>query len=100
MAKRKSDFDEFMKQVGEESSAAGETAALAAYAEHFRLALAVIQLRKKRRWTQQQLAKASGVQQSEISRIERGQGNPTYRTLQALAQAVQMNVTFVASKPA
>lgn len=100
MAKRENDFDEFMKEVGEESAAAGETAALAAYGEHFRLALAVIQLRKKQRWTQQQLAKASGVQQSEISRIERGQGNPTYRTLQALAQAVQMTVTFVASKPA
>jgi hypothetical protein len=52
MAKRKNDFDEFMREVGEESAAAGETAALAAYAEHFRLALAVIQLRKKRCWTQ------------------------------------------------
>jgi DNA-binding XRE family transcriptional regulator len=100
MVKRKNDFDEFMKEVEEESAAAGESAALAAYGEHFRLALAVIQLRKKQRWTQQQLAKASGVQQSEISRIERGQGNPTYRTLQALAQAAQMTVTFVASKPA
>lgn len=100
MGKRKNDFDEFMKEVGEESSTAGETAALAAYSEHFRLALTVIQLRKKLRWTQQQLAKASGVQQSEISRIERGQGNPTYRTLQALARAAQMTVTFVASKPA
>jgi DNA-binding XRE family transcriptional regulator len=100
MAKRKYDFDEFMKEVGEESAAAGETAALAAYGEHFRLALAVIQLRKKQHWTQQQLAKASGVQQSEISRIERGQGNPTYRTLQALAQAGHMTVAFVTSKSA
>lgn len=98
MAKRKNDFDEFMKEVEEEGVAAGETAALSAYSEHFRLALAVIQLRKKQRWTQQQLAKASGVQQSEISRIERGQGNPTYRTLQALAQAVQMTVSFVAGR--
>ena len=99
MAKRKNDFDEFMKEVNEESVAAGERAALSAYGEHFRLALAVIRLRKKQRWTQLQLSKASGVQQSEISRIERGQGNPTYRTLQALAHAVQMTVTFTASKP-
>ena len=77
---------------------AGEADALAAYGEHFRLALAVIKLRKKQGWTQQQLAKASGVQQSEISRIERGQGNPTYRTLQALAQAAHMTVSFVTSK--
>ena len=96
----RTDFDEFMQAVEGESAAAGDAAALAAYGEHFQLALSVIQLRKKQRWTQQQLAKASGVQQSEISRIERGQGNPTYRTLQALAQAVEMTVTFVASKPA
>lgn len=97
MAKRKSDLDGFMKEVEAESLAAAETDALLAYGEHFRLALAVIQLRKKQRWTQQQLARASGVQQSEISRIERGQGNPTYRTLQALAQAAKMTVAFVAS---
>ena len=99
MAERKNDFDGFMREVEAESGAAGETADLSAYSEHFRLALEVIQLRKKQRWTQQQLSKASGVHQSEISRIERGQGNPTYRTLQALAQAVHMTVTFVASRP-
>ena len=98
MAKRKSDLDEFMNEVAVESDAAGAAEALAAYGEHFRLALAVIQLRKKQGWTQQQFAKASGVQQSEISRIERGQGNPTYRTLQALAHAAKMTVTFAASK--
>jgi DNA-binding XRE family transcriptional regulator len=98
-SKRKSDLDEFMQEVERESVAAGEAEALAAYEEHFRLALAVIRLRKRQRWTQQQLAKASGVQQSEISRIERGQGNPTYRTLQALAHAARMTVAFVSSQP-
>ncbi len=34
--------------------------------------------------TQRQLTDASGVDQAEISRIERGQGNPTAQTLQAL----------------
>lgn len=97
MAKRKSDLDGFMKEVEAESLAAGESEALSAYGEHFRLALAVIQLRRMQRWTQQQLARASGVQQSEISRIERGQGNPTYRTLQALAHAAKMTVAFVAA---
>jgi len=97
-AKRRSDFDDFMKEVEEESVATGEADSLAAHGEHFRLALAIIQIRKKQGWTQQQLAKASGVQQSEISRIERGQGNPTYRTLQALAQAAHMTLSFVTSK--
>ena len=95
MAKHKNDFDEFMKEVAKDSGAAGETAAFDAYGEHFRLALQVIRLRKDRHWTQQQLAKVSGVQQSEISRIERGQANPTYRTLQQIAQAVKKTVSFV-----
>lgn len=95
MSKRKNDFEEFMKEVENESAEAGKEEALAAYGEHFRLALEVIQLRKSQRWTQQQLARASGVQQSEISRIERGQANPTYRTLTALAHAANKTVGFV-----
>ncbi|MBL8954250.1 MAG: helix-turn-helix transcriptional regulator [Myxococcaceae bacterium] len=96
MTKRKNDFDEFMKEVEKEAADAGESDALRAYGEHFRLALQVIRIRKNRKWTQQQFAKASGVPQSEISRIERGQANPTYRTLQQLAQAADLRVEFVA----
>jgi DNA-binding XRE family transcriptional regulator len=99
MAKRKNEFDEFMKDVEKESAAAGETAAFEAYGEHFRLAMQVIRLRKERNWTQQQLAKASGVQQSEISRIERGQANPTFRTLQQIAQSVKKTIGFVDAVP-
>ncbi len=38
--------------------------------------------------TQQQLAAASGIRQSEISRIESGNGNPTLKTIGALARAL------------
>lgn len=38
--------------------------------------------------TLKQLAAASGVRQSEIDRIEGGQGNPTLETLCALARAL------------
>lgn len=81
---RRNDFDEFMKEVAKD-----------AYGQHFRLAVEVIRLRKKQRLTQQQLAKVSGVQQSEISRIERGQSNPTFRTLQQLAYALKKTIGFV-----
>lgn len=97
MTKRKNDFDAFMVEVEKEAVAAGESNALAAYGEHFRLALQVIQIRKARHWTQQQFSRVSGVPQSEISRIERGQSNPTYRTLQMLAQAANLSVGFVAT---
>lgn len=99
MAKRKNDFDKFMKSLVRESDDTGEDEALATYGEHFRLALEVIRLRKMNKWTQQQFAKKSGVPQSEISRIESGQANPTYRTLQMLAKATRMTVSFVAQAP-
>lgn len=94
MAKR-NDFDAFMKEVAKDSAAAGQTAAFEAYGEHFRLAVQVIRLRKEQNWTQQHLAKVSGVQQSEISRIERGQANPTFRTLQQIAHALKKTIGFV-----
>lgn len=98
MTPRRSEFDQFMKEVEAASDAAGESEVTAAYGEHFRLARQVIQLRKKAGWTQQQFAKVTGVQQSEISRIERGQGNPTLRTLQALAHSGRMTIGFVSAR--
>ncbi len=45
--------------------------------------------------TQEQLAARASVQQAEISRIERGFGNPTRDTLIRLAAAVGARVTLV-----
>lgn len=97
MAKRRDDLEDFLREVKAESRAAGADAlqAFEAYGEHFRLARQLILVRKRLGWTQQRLAKASGVQQSEISRIERGQGNPTYSTLEALARAANMTVALI-----
>lgn len=44
--------------------------------------------------TQRQLADSSGVDQAEISRIERGQGNPTAHTLQALGTPLGVSLDF------
>jgi len=46
--------------------------------------------------TQRELAKISGVQQAELSRIERGSGNPTWSTVQRLSAALALDVQFVA----
>ena len=48
------------------------------------MAREVRELRKQHKLTQKQLAAASGINQGEISRIERGQTNPTAATLAAL----------------
>lgn len=44
--------------------------------------------------TQPQLAATSGIQQADISRIERGLGNPTRDTLLKLAGALDTRLTF------
>lgn len=45
--------------------------------------------------TQRQLAELTGVRQADISRIERGAGNPTEATLQRLAAALDCQLALV-----
>lgn len=51
----------------------------------YRRANDLLELRTARGLSQAELARRSGVAQADISRFERGQGNPTERTLLALA---------------
>lgn len=79
-------FDDYISEV-EQKAKAGGPEALArwdAFNAHYAMAREVRELRKKRNLTQKQLAAASGIDQGEISRIERGQTNPTASTLAAL----------------
>ncbi|MFL5871869.1 MAG: helix-turn-helix domain-containing protein [Solirubrobacterales bacterium] len=46
--------------------------------------------------TQKELAGASGVDQADISRIERGESNPTTETLDALARPLGVTLDLVA----
>lgn len=52
----------------------------------------LVAARKARNLSQGALASMTGIQQSEISRIERGQGNPTLTTLGRLAR--QLGLRF------
>jgi transcriptional regulator with XRE-family HTH domain len=51
---------------------------------HFAMTREIRELRKERRLTQKQLAAVSGISHAEISRIERGQTNPTASILAAV----------------
>lgn len=51
--------------------------------------------RKARSLTQPALSERTGIQQAEISRIERGVGNPTAATLLRLADALGQKLTLV-----
>lgn len=60
------------------------------------IALQVIELREKHGLTQADLAQRCGIDQGDISRIERGATSPTARTLQRIADALDAELRLVA----
>jgi len=90
-------FTEFMREIEREARREGPEAVAEAEAfrTHFQLARQFIERRKALGLTQRQLAEKSGVQQSEISRIEGGSSNPTLQTVQVLASSLGAEVHLV-----
>ncbi len=95
MSKRK--FSDFMRDLEDEAQAEGPEALaeLEALQEHFRLAREMAVARRRKGLTQHQLAARTRIHQSEISDIERGQANPTFRTLQALASGLGHRIGLI-----
>lgn len=52
----------------------------------------LIDARKANKVTQKQLAEATGIAQSDISKIENGSANPTLKLLQRLADGLNMSL--------
>ncbi len=79
-------FDKYIREVEQKAKAGSPDAAARwdAFNAHYMMAREVRELRKQHKLTQKQLAAVSGINQGEISRIERGQTNPTVTTLAAL----------------
>ena len=69
------------------------------HTETFGLGRQLAALRNHKRLTQGDLAKATGIGQSEISRIEQGKGNPTQETLTKLGAGLGAVLTFVTEEP-
>jgi DNA-binding XRE family transcriptional regulator len=80
------DFDQLITDIEAEARAEGPAAVAEfdAFNERFRMAAELIEARKAEGMTQRQLAEASGVQQADISRIERGEIEPRETTLARL----------------
>jgi transcriptional regulator with XRE-family HTH domain len=57
---------------------------------------AVRQLREKRRITQERLAQDAGLTTGTISLIERGQSNPAWGTVKAIAAGLDVTMTDLA----
>jgi len=92
-------YAEFMRELETEAAAEGPEAVaqLEAFRLHYSLARQLAERRRDRHLTQKQLAELSGIDQPEISRVERGQSNPTTATLSALARALAVDIRLVPS---
>ena len=58
----------------------------------FSIMQALIDARKQSGLTQKQLAERTGIAQADISRLERGIGNPSLKTLHRLAEGMGMRL--------
>lgn len=56
------------------------------------IAQAILDVRKKAGLTQQQLSEITGITQGDISKLERGNANPSIHTLQRLASGMGMGM--------
>jgi len=92
-------FAETYARVVAEAEAEGPAAVaeLRLLEDRYRLASDLIGRRQALQMTQQQLAAVSGIRQSEISRIESGHGNPTLKTIGALARALGAELRIASS---
>jgi transcriptional regulator with XRE-family HTH domain len=92
-----SSFDDFIEEVWQEAREEGpEAVRETAFAEQrARFAVQLLALRVARQLSQVELARASGLQQAEISHLERGLGNPTLKTLSALGQTLGFELAAV-----
>jgi ribosome-binding protein aMBF1 (putative translation factor) len=90
-------FNDFMVELEAEAKAEGPEAVaeLEALRLHFSLARQLAEQRRALHLTQKQLAERTGIDQAEISRIERGQANPTTATLGTLTRALGVDVRLV-----
>ena len=82
-------FNDFLKEQLQDAELRAEYEALE---PEFAIMQAMIDARKSNGMTQKQLAEATGINQADISKLERGSGNPSLRTLQRLAAGMGMRL--------
>lgn len=91
------DFSQLIADIEQEARDEGPQAVreLEQFREEFSLASQLIESRREGKLSQRDLARLSGVPQSEISRIETGTRNPTYATITALLRPLGKRVQLV-----
>ena len=89
-------FDDFMDTVRAEAEAQGVDAVeeLAALDQLFSIGAQIVKRRVELGLTQEDLAERSGIAQPKISKIERGEQNPTEATLAKIGSALDGRLQF------
>mgnify|MGYP002859535016 FL=1 len=82
-------FDEYFKEKMKDPVIKQEYDALE---PEYTIIQAMIDARKASGLTQKQLSEKTGITQGDISRLENGNGNPSLRTLQRLAEGMGMKL--------
>jgi ribosome-binding protein aMBF1 (putative translation factor) len=87
-------FDDYVREV-EDGSTDQERRELDAARARFTIGARLLRWRQAAGLSQQQLAVASGIAQADISRIERGQINPTAATLETLGGPLGVTLDYI-----
>ena len=82
-------FNDFLKEQLKDPEIKAEYDALD---PEFAVMQAMIDARKLKGITQKELSKRTGISQGDISKLESGNGNPSIKTLQRLAKAMNMSL--------
>ena len=82
-------FDEFLNEQMKDPDFKAEYDSLEL---EFAIIQAMIDALKFKGITQKELSQRTGIAQGDISKIENGNGNPSLRTLQRLASAMDMSL--------
>ncbi len=82
-------FNDFLKEQLKDPEIKAEYDALE---PEFAVMQAMIDARKLKGITQKELSKRTGISQGDISKLESGNGNPSIKTLQRLAKAMNMSL--------
>src|SRR5271156_5350585 len=95
------DFSNLIADIEQEARDEGPHAVrqLEQFRVEFSLASQLIESRREGKLSQRDLARLSGVPQSEISRIETGTSNPTYATITALLRPLGKRIQLVDDGP-
>lgn len=91
---KKTNFDELKELLLKDPETKREYDALE---EEYNLISSLIDARNEANITQVELAKRTGINQSNISKIENGTGNPSFNTLQKIARGLnkKLEIKFV-----